>query len=178
MTGARPEAARPPRNASAGIVGLAVIALGGFVLQQALAGVNAQIYAQVGPGVFPAVVGVGLVLVGLGLLLQAARGRWQVAWTQRDGAAAHVAQAPSPLAKVLLVGVGLAADVVLMSPLGFVAASTVLFACVTRAFGSRRLASDTLAGLIFAGLIFLIFTRGLGLSLPVGSVWESLAWTR
>jgi len=178
VTPARPDAARPQRSMSASIVGLAFIALGGFVLQQALTGADAQIYAQVGPGVFPTIVGVGLVLIGLGLVVQAARGHWQVVWTQRDGDTAQAAPAPSPLAKVLLVVVGLVADVMLMSPLGFVAASTALFACVTRAFGSTRLVIDTIAGVIFAGLIFAIFTRGLGLFLPVGSVWESFAWTR
>lgn len=160
-------AGRPRRSAIT--VALAAIGLGGFVIHQALTGPDAQSYATVGPGVFPLIVGCGLVLVGIGLMSQALRGAWRVTWMQADDA--------SPRPKLLLVAAALLLDVALLQPLGFVLASSVLFVCVTRAFGSRRLALDAPIGLLFTGTIYLIFTRGLGVSLPPGRIWESLPWT-
>jgi putative tricarboxylic transport membrane protein len=164
------------RNASAVAVGLAVVALGGFVLEQAITGPAALGYAQVGPGVFPTIIGSALVFVGLALLLQAWRAHWHVVWTEADGTPSD-SRAASPALSLLLIGAGLVADVVLMAPLGFVLASTALFACVTAAFGSRRLVRDLAIGLVFTGAIVVVFSRGLGLDLPAGRVWEGLLWT-
>ena len=167
------------RNISAIVVALAAVALGCFVLQQAIVGLNTQTYAWVGPGVFPLVIGIAQVLVGLALLIQAWRGTsgiadgfWRVHWADRV-----LAGAPSPLGNVALIVVALVLNVALMQTLGFVLTSTFLFVCVTRAFGSRRLLFDTVVGLVFTGLTFVIFARGLGLGLPVGSIWEVLPWT-
>jgi putative tricarboxylic transport membrane protein len=170
--------AQSRRGASAVVVGLAGVGLGGFVIQQALSGGYEPSYATVGPGVFPFVVGVGLVLVGLGLVAQALLGSGRVTWIEAGGTGAT--DAPSPLARLLLIGAALVLDVALMQPAGFVLASTVLFVCVTRAFGSRRLVLDAALGLAFTGAIYVIFTRGLKLLLPAGqiweNVWESIAW--
>src|SRR5262249_49857990 len=102
-------------------------------------------------------------------------GAWCVTWIEAGNADAKAA-APSPLVKVLLIGVALVFDVVLMQPAGFVLASTALFVCVTRAFGSRRLALDAALGLLFTGAIYVVFTGGLGLSLPSGRVSENMPW--
>jgi putative tricarboxylic transport membrane protein len=162
------------RSASAVAVGLAAAGLGGFVIQQALSGGYEPSYATVGPGVFPFIVGVGVVLVGLALVVQALSGSWRVTWI--DAGDASPTDAPSPLGRTLLIGAALVLDVVLMQPAGFVPASTALFVCVTRAFGSRRLVLDAALGLVFTGAIYVIFTRGLKLSLPAGQIWESVAW--
>jgi putative tricarboxylic transport membrane protein len=163
------------RSASAIVVALAAVGLGGFVIQQALSGTQEPSYATVGPGVFPLIIGAGLVAVGLGLLPQALAGAWRVTWIETSNADAKAA-APSPLAMVLLIGIALVLNVVLMQPAGFVLASTALFVCVTRAFGSRRLALDAALGLLCTGAIYVVFTRGLGLSLPAGGVWENVPW--
>jgi hypothetical protein len=47
---------------------------------------------------------------------------------------------------------------------------------VARAFGSRRLLLDVALGLIFTGIVFVVFVRGLGLSLPVGWLLEGIPW--
>jgi putative tricarboxylic transport membrane protein len=82
-----------------------------------------------------------------------------------------------PLRNVLLIAAALLLDVVLLAPLGFIVASAVLFALVATAFGSRRIVLDAALGLAFSGAIYFVFVYGLGLSLPVGSVWGSLPWT-
>lgn len=62
----------------------------------------------------------------------------------------------------------LAVNVVLFSAAGFVVASATLFIIAARAFGSRRVLRDTLVGVGLALVIFIAFTRGLGVALPAG----------
>jgi putative tricarboxylic transport membrane protein len=85
------------------------------------------------------------------------------------------------------VGLGLVAFLILLRPLGFVAAALALFVMVVRAFaplpnpaaadGSyrRRQVMPLLAGAAFVVLVYLAFTRGLDLPLPEGAFQ---AWMR
>jgi putative tricarboxylic transport membrane protein len=66
----------------------------------------------------------------------------------------------------------------LFAPLGFIAASAVLFTCVSAAFGSRRFVLDAAIGIAFAAAIYSIFVHGLGLHLPAGDLWEGVLWRR
>jgi putative tricarboxylic transport membrane protein len=168
------EPAGERRNASAVTMALAVMALGAFVAFDTFTGLAGPSYAEVGPGVFPLIVGAALLLAGLGLLLQCLRGQWHVAWVERDASAATSSQ---PLRNVVLVAAALTLNVLLFAPLGFVAASAVLFTCVSAAFGSRRFVLDAIIGVAFAAAIYVIFVHGLGLSLPAGDLWGML-WKR
>jgi putative tricarboxylic transport membrane protein len=185
------------------ILALAIVAAGVFVMFEAVTGPGNPGYAEVGPGVIPGVIGGVLSLAGLALLQQAMRGQWRVVWFERDivseapdTSSAHsresgnpesLALGPrlrgderiisTPFRNVLLVATALILDVVLLAPLGFIVASAVLFALVAAAFGSRRIVLDAALGLAFSGAIYFVFVHGLGLSLPVGSVWGSLPWT-
>jgi putative tricarboxylic transport membrane protein len=51
---------------------------------------------------------------------------------------------------------------------GFIVASSLLFVCVTAAFGSRRLVRDAAIAVLFGVILYVTFTRGLGLVLPDG----------
>lgn len=170
----RDEPAAARRNASAVVMALAVMALGAFVAFDTYTGLAGPSYAEVGPGVFPLIVGAALLLAGLGLLLQSLRGRWRVAWVERDASAAT---STAPLRNVLLVAAALTLNALLFAPLGFIAASAVLFTCVSGAFGSRRFVLDAIVGIAFAAAIYVIFVHGLGLSLPAGDLWGML-WKR
>ena len=123
-------------------------------------------------------------IAGISLLLQGWRGHWRVACIEGAASSAHSAENGgertnrSPLLNVALVAAALILDVVLMPPLGFVAASAVMFTLVATAFGSRRFVRDAALGLAFAAAIYLVFVPGLGLHLPIGSVWEDILWTR
>jgi putative tricarboxylic transport membrane protein len=178
---------------SALIFALAVVALGGFVVFEALTGPDNPGYARVGPGAFPGVVGGALVFVGLALLLESLRGHWRVVWIERETLSVHSRASGNPeglgprfrgdersggvpFRNVLLVAVALILDVVLMTPLGFVVASGAMFALVAAGFGSRRHLIDVGLGLAFSGAIYLVFVRGLGLHLPIGTVWGMLPW--
>jgi putative tricarboxylic transport membrane protein len=157
-------------NASAVAVALAVTALGAFVAFDTFTGLAGPSYAEVGPGVFPLIVGAALLLAGGSLLLQSLRAQWRVAWVERDASTA-------PMRNVLLAAGALTLDVLLFAPLGFIAASAMLFACVSAAFGSRRFPLDALVGIVFAAAIYIIFVHGLGLGVPAGDLWSAL-WKR
>src|SRR5262245_25836923 len=165
----------PHRSASAVAMALAVMALGAFVVFDTATGLTGPGYAEVGPGVFPLIVGAALLLTGLGLLLESMRTHWRVAWVERessDGASSF------PLRNVLLVAAALILNVALFTPLGFITASAVLFACVSAAFGSRRFVFDAIIGIALAAAIYVVFVHGLGLHLPAGDLWEGLPWRR
>lgn len=105
---------------------------------------------------YPALVGLGLLVSG-GLLL-ARRG--------------VEARAPGNRRALGLVGLGAIADVALMEPLGFVVASSVLFVCAARGFGSRRWVRDAILGVALSASAYLLFTRGLSLPLPPGRLFS------
>ena len=156
---------------------LAVMALGAFVAYDSMTGLTGPGYAQVGPGVFPVIVGTGLLLAGAGLLAQAVRRQWRVTWVELAPSAGSGSNNAS-LRGVALVAAALMLNVVLFAPLGFIAASAVLFACVSAALGSRRFVLDVVIGVGLAATIYVVFTKGLGLHLPAGDLWESIPWTR
>ena len=63
---------------------------------------------------------------------------------------------------------GLVLATLTVERVGFPVAAAVLFALTARAFGSRRLPRDVAAGLALGVVVWLIFSRGLGVSLPGG----------
>jgi putative tricarboxylic transport membrane protein len=141
------------------VIALCVIALAVFLAVDGLS-IGAQTYGRVGPRVFPIIVTAMMGVLGIALLFQAVTARWKI-----DEIAHHRWK---PIAYI---GLGLLLDILLMRPAGFIVASTILFICVARSFESRRLLRDAIAGLILAGVSFLLFTKILLLDLPAGSLW-------
>ena len=66
------------------------------------------------------------------------------------------------------VSAGLLAQMVLINSAGFVLAAAVLFACVARGFGSRRLRRDLVLGLVLGLGVFAFFVYFLNVNLPAG----------
>ena len=139
------------------LVAAAVIALGVVVAIETTSIAISPGYARIGPRLMPFVVAALLCGLGVVLMAQALTGRW--------GAEQPADHRPLPL---LTIGAGLGAYALLMSPAGFVIASTVLFAAVARAFDSRRLLRDAGIGLALASVAFVFFTQVLQLPLPPG----------
>ena len=116
-------------------------------------------YAQIGPAFAPALVAAGLIVLGAWLLYEALSGGWrnqplpQHDWHARP---------------FLWVSGGLLAHMALIGAAGFVVAGAVLFTCVARGFGSRRLARDAGVGFLMTLAVYLFFTEVLGVSLPAG----------
>ena len=119
-------------------------------------------YAQVGPGVVPRVVGVGLLVAGAFLLWEAFSGGFR----QVDEAAERAL--PMDWRAFAWISAGILLYGVLIDKAGFLIASVVLFVAVARGFGSRRWALNAFSALVLAGVVYAIFNYGLGLQLPPG----------
>jgi putative tricarboxylic transport membrane protein len=141
------------------ILALSVLLLGVFVAIETALLRTGPGYSAIGPKLFPWLVAAGLVLVGLALLREA-----------RSGEVEHPAGFELDASPLLLVTGGLVAQMLLMRPAGFVIASTLLFVAVACSFGSRRLVRDAAIGLVLCAVVYVTFTRGLGLSLPAGAL--------
>jgi putative tricarboxylic transport membrane protein len=116
-------------------------------------------YAGIGPNFIPAVVALGIILLGVWLSIEAFGGGW------RKKAEHSEVFEPSPF---LWVSGGLFAHMLLIGWAGFVVAGTVLFACVARGFGGRRWARNVAIGLVLSAAIFLFFVKLLNVNLPAG----------
>ena len=163
------------RSASALFVALLLLGLGLFVIYQGYTiAAEQSAYARVGPEVFPYVIGAGLILIGGLLARDALKGSWSVIWAEADDGASGNVEFRRRILSVSMVAFGLIFNVLLIAPLGFVAASTAMFALTTRAFGSRRPVFDLAVALVFSGAIFLTFTYALHLPLPAGTLWTAL----
>lgn len=108
---------------------------------------------------FPGLVGLASFAIAATLLLERMR-------RAPDRAATH--QSSADLRPVMRVTGGLAAYLATIYLAGFVIASTLLFTAVAAAFGRSRLGRAAAIGLVFSAVIFIAFTRGLGLQLPGG----------
>jgi putative tricarboxylic transport membrane protein len=117
-------------------------------------------YAAVGPGLAVIAVGAGLVLLGVILTVQIARGERFEPQDVEDAAAS----APMDLRAFLTALLAVALPVALMKPLGLPLTATLSFALVARALGSRRIALDLAIGAALAAIAWVVFTT-LGLQL-------------
>ena len=146
------------------VIALGLLLFAGLVLLSTFQIPVSPLYAKVGPTVFPYMTAGGLALLALLLLVEAARGGWQPV-EERDVRLDWKALA--------FVAAGLVLNAALIGPLGFTAASTVLFVLVAYGFGSRRPLRDALIGFTLALVAYFGFARLLGVNIGAGVV-ESL----
>jgi putative tricarboxylic transport membrane protein len=140
------------------------LSLGVLALGIGVAAVTATLpseggYAGVGPNFIPAVVAAAIILLGVWLGFEAFTSGW------RDVAEHDGVFEASPF---LWISAGLFAHMALIGWAGFVIAGTVLFACVARGFGSRRLIRDLSIGIVLALGVYLFFVKLLNVNLPAG----------
>ncbi len=112
-------------------------------------------YSGIGPASVPRVVAYGL----LGLAA------WTTVAALRGDFPERPAQNPVP---VLWIIAGLAAQLMLLHVAGFSIATGVLFACTARAFGKTNLAMTLPIGIVFAFVVWVVFSQLLMLHLPAG----------
>ena len=108
---------------------------------------------RVGEWVFPSVILLASAVVLVLLLLSAK-------------CASEVRPANRPA--VLRLVIGLAAFTLLLNGLGFIVAGTILFACTSSAFGSRRWIRDAAIGFAFCAAVHVLFTYGLDVPMASG----------
>ncbi len=164
--GTTPRASRPGRGwpwaESAFPLGL--VALGMFTLVDA-AGIAAPGSANViGPRVFPYGVGALLAGTGVAVLVSLVTGRHGEAQAGED----VDASAGTDWVTVATLTGSFAALVVLVEPLGWPVAATLLFGGAAGALGARPWWRPLLVGAVLALAVQVVFTQLLGVFLPAG----------
>lgn len=150
-------------------LGLAVIAIGAICLQQAYGLPRASGYAGVGPADFVMLVGAVLIVLGLVLLAQIARGD---SFDPQEAESAEAGARPSRKA-FAFAAAGAAIPLLTMRPLGFPLTAMLAFALVTHAFGSRRVVLDCAIGLALGAICWLGFSR---LGVTLGGALPLAGW--
>lgn len=140
--------------------GAALIALSALVAAQALDIPAATTHTVVGAGAAPLLTAALLALLGLGFAVDALRG----------GSGAPAAPGKADRTALAWVGAGLLLNLALIAEVGFILATTVLFAATARGFGSGRPWRDAATGFALATLVWLAFDRGLGYRIGTGLV--------
>jgi putative tricarboxylic transport membrane protein len=123
-------------------------------------------YTIVGTRVFPLMVACLLAVVGAGLLRQALRGDFAPLPADDTQTKAAGDAKNSRWHAAAWVSAGLLLNALLIERIGFVAASTVLFAFAARGFGSRRWGRNIGLGVAIVWPVYLGFTLGLNIGLP------------
>ena len=147
---------------------LALIGIGLFLSAQEIEVSPAVVL--LGPRLFPSIVALGLILLGALTVASALAG-------SRDEVIQAEPEMPKPendWPAFLTALTGPILFLLTVDPLGFAVAAALLFASVARAFGSRRPLVDLSLGLVIGAVILTVFSYGLGLVLPAGSVFDSL----
>jgi putative tricarboxylic transport membrane protein len=144
------------------LISLVLVFIGAFVVYETRGIAETQGYSQVGPRLFPYLIGTGLTLCGAVLTWHAIAGGWRDVPLDQPG---H--DAPDWMAWAIISG-GIVLHMVLIGWAGFIIASTLMFALIARGFGSTRAVRDVLVGLALAVVAYFLFTKALGLRLPPG----------
>lgn len=145
------------------LVGLSVLALSILVFAETWTAPAAPAYAQVGPTAFPYGAGVALFVLGLLLVIEGWRGGW------RDPQAEAELGHPNWRGLAWVAG-GLLFNALTIPHLGFILASTVLFACVARGFTSTRPLRDLVGGFALALVSYVGFAKLLSIKLGEGVI--------
>jgi putative tricarboxylic transport membrane protein len=156
-----------PRRIDVGetVLALAVVLFGIGVIWQTTQIRLTPAYSMVGPRVIPFIVGAGLVLTGLWLAFEALSGRAATVSTESEDVDPTL---PTDWRTVGLLALSLLIYLVLLEPAGFIIASAFLFFGAAYAMGSRHYSRDLVIGILMAAILYVGFTRGLGLHLPAG----------
>jgi len=109
-----------------------------------------------GPKTVPNVIATGLLLLAAGNVAIALR---------RDFPAREHAD---PTALLLILGGLVALMALIAAGGGFIAATAILFACTSAAFGRRAFLADLAIGFALGAVIYLVFVKLLTLGLPAG----------
>lgn len=134
-------------------LGLAVIGLGAVCLYASTGLAATAQYAAIGPGMLVTVVGLGLVALGILLLIQIARGEVFEAEGTENAAPGRPMDKRAFFTALLAVILPALA----IETLGLPLTAMLSFMLVARAFGSRRVVTDLLAGLILGSVCWALF---------------------
>jgi len=139
-----------------------------FVIALALAGLSALIawdaahlssrvasYSRIGAAAFPYAIAGILAVLAVATALAALRGKFP-------------AREPLEIGPLAWVVGGLVAQIVILPFAGFSIATGLLFALTARGFGGKPLWLSIPAGIVLSFILYILFSKGLQLSLPQG----------
>jgi putative tricarboxylic transport membrane protein len=112
-------------------------------------------YARIGPQTIPYAIAIGLAALGL----------WSAIEAFRDDFPQAEPQEFAPMGWIVA---GLLIQLAIIRFAGFSIASGIMFGMVARGFGYRRLWIAIPAGIVISAFVWLLFARGLSLTLPAG----------
>ncbi len=127
-------------------------------------------YARVGPAVIPWAVTGGLALFGVLLTLQGLRGGWEHEEGGATDTRSFVWLAVGLVLNLVLIDGVSYGETVLLPRVVFILASTLMFLCTARAFGSVRPARDSAIGFVLALVAYVGFDRVLGYRIGSGLI--------
>jgi putative tricarboxylic transport membrane protein len=144
---------RPDRAALVIAVILGLAAIGIFIGTSQQGGVAG--YSPVGPKTVPYIIGAALAVLSIATAIEA----WRGDFPERE---------PQNWPPMLWVLGGLAVQMLSMRTVGFSIATGLLFAATAKGFGKGPLWLTVPIGIAFSFVVWVIFAKGLQLSLPVG----------
>jgi putative tricarboxylic transport membrane protein len=147
------------------VLGLGVILAAAFAAWQAALIPVSPLYAKIGPTIFPYLASILLAILGGFLVWRGLRGGWQPE-DEKD--------VPVDWRALGVTFAGMVANVVLIGPLGFTLASTVMFTLIAWGFGSRSPWRDAPIGFILALAAFFGFAGALGVNIGRGPFERAL----
>lgn len=118
-------------------------------------------YARIGPQTVPYAIALCLAGLGLWTILEA----WRGDFPERE---------PQEVMPFLWIVGGLLIQLVTIRFIGFSIATGLLFALVARGFGERRFWISIPFGIVLSIIVWVIFARGLSLTLPHGPLEDAL----
>jgi putative tricarboxylic transport membrane protein len=147
------------------LIGIGMLAAAATALWETMAIPVSPLYSKVGPTVFPYITAAGMLVLAILLIVAALRGGWQPEEEK---------ETPTDWKSMAFVVAGLLANLFLIRPLGFTAASVIMFVLVCYGFGSRRPLRDLVIGLILGLAAYFGFAKVLGVNIGAGYI-ENLA---
>lgn len=121
---------------------------------------------RVSPKVFPQLVGIGMLLVGVWYVIDVVRNPATLS-AGEDSEDVDITK-DADWGTLILIAIGLTAFALLVQPAGFALAAAVMFAITSTAMGSKSIFLNALIGVVLGLLVFLVFDTWLGVRLPEG----------
>lgn len=111
---------------------------------------------------------IGFLVTGLARNIRRGRGVTPGEASQPDTSIAPADRGPASQ-RLAWLAAGVGVNLLFFEAIGFIPASVVLFACVTRGVSGRLRLSDLAVAVCVAGALFALFTGALGVGLPAGA---------
>lgn len=174
----------PSRRRQDLVVGLVLLAIGAGLLTGTFSVSALPGQDSLGPRLFPALIGAGLVMLGAAHFVQMRRKGDAVPANVLANVPANVPEAAAVAAEadadlppghwptLAWVVAGIAAGAAIYNFLGFILAAIAIFVLTARGFAGHFRPLHVVIGIIVAVIVYVGFTQGLGLRLPVGSLFK------